>query len=139
MTRQKRGFIAMVIFILIVAASGYALAVSGNMRNPFTVVSEISNLVNSADGNAPTNGEFRVAQARANDGSAPSAPQGNFEARGSGEQTTIQWSQFGSVVFNLWFLAATAAFVMVADRILGFASKPLYRVMRRQRVRVAIL
>jgi hypothetical protein len=115
MSHQSRSLFGMLAFIIIVAVSGYALTASGNMRNPFEVISDIANITESGTGSTLSGGRLGMGEAR--EGSA--LQQGG----GPSEQTTIQWNQLGSVLFNLWFLAALSAFVMVVRRILSFVKK----------------
>ena len=141
----SRGLIGKILFILVVVACGYALVVSGNMRNPFNVLTEITSLTVFSEQGAPTDGEFAVDSTRpvgdmsTEDAGTP--PAGDFEGGSPDGQTSIQWSQVGGVLFNLWFLAAASVFVMLAGRPLRYLLKPLRRVMKRppQRRRVAVV
>lgn len=127
MLRQHslRRWIGIVVFIAVVAASGYALSASGNMRNPFTVFSELSSLTASGE-----QGGDRPAFDQAGSGETrPEPPSGGFRGEGGGEnQTTIQWSEIGGVLFNAWFIAAMSAVVMVVAPMVGFIIRQAKRV-----------
>ena len=115
----------MVVFVLMVAVSGYALAASGNMENPFTVLTEISTTLNTNGDATLRNVEFGGQETRRN-----ASPPSGFEQQGgerAGEQsTTIQWNMAGGVLFNLWFLAAVTALVMIVGQVWRFVS-PQFR------------
>ena len=140
----SRGFIGKLLFILVVVVCGYALAVSGNLRNPFTVLTEITNLTISGEQSAPPEGEFAAEDARPERDmsvdSADTPPAGDFVGGSPDNQTSIQWNEIGGVLFNLWFLAAASVFVMLVGRPLSLLLKPLRRAVkttpRRRRVEV---
>ena len=140
---SSRGFIGKLLFILVVVACGYALAVSGNLRNPFNALTEITSLVVSGEQSASPDGEFAAMGARPErdmsvDG-AGAPPADDFEGGGPDNQTSIQWSEIGGVLFNLWFIAAASAFVMLVGRPLSLLLKPQRRAVKatpRRRVEV---
>lgn len=124
--KQSRRLAGVIIFIIVVVISGFALAATGNMRNPFNVISEITGVANangmerpSGERGAPPSGSF----GRAERGGV----EGGMEGRGGGESAAIQWSRLGGVLFNLWVFAAAAAIVMVIGRPIGLLIKQLRR------------
>jgi hypothetical protein len=134
-TRSTRRVIGSIIFIIIVVISGVALAANGNLRNPFIVIPEISALVSGtasfpgAGGERPERGgEGRPAMGPS--GGERTRPEGRPEGlgeRGAVDDTAIQWSEFGGVLFNVWFIAAVTAVMMVVSYPLGFVVKRLRR------------
>ncbi len=99
--RKSINFAAIIIFLVLIAVSGGVLLAAGDFENPFSVFTQL--LPRSEDA-----GEDRESRAFA----APSGERAEGGV-GRGEQSDIQWSQIGSVLYNVWFMGAVAAFVMV--------------------------
>ncbi|HEX2905365.1 MAG TPA: hypothetical protein VHO69_00785 [Phototrophicaceae bacterium] len=134
-TRSTRRVIGSIIFIIIVVISGVALAANGNLSNPFTVIPEISALVSGTVGFPGAGGERPEGGGEGRPAMGPSGgertrPEGRpegFGERDGGNDTTIQWSAFGGVLFNVWFIAAVTAVIMIVSYPLGFVVKRLRR------------
>ncbi len=116
----KRKFskvIWIVIFIFIVGITGYVLSSTGNMRNPFSAFSALSQ----------TNGQGlqgdRGPEVAGETNRRPPDAAGNGEG-GSG-QASLAWSQIGGVLFNVWFLFATANVVIVVQPVMGYVKHRL--------------
>lgn len=122
--KQLRKRLGSIVFIIVVALSGMALAASGNLRNPLTAISEFTTLVGGSTstqggaGGAPS-GEMRGAP-----------PSGEMPA-GGGDASGIQWNQLGAVLYNLWVIAAASAIVMVVGPAVGWSIKGLGRATKR--------
>ena len=124
------GMFKKIAFIAIVAVSGYALTISGNMQNPFAVITDINNLIVSGEQRQPAEGQLPVERA---DGAQerPEPPEGAFEGGAPEAQTDIQWNRIGEVLFNAWFIIAGTALVMVISGPIRKLMQPL-----RQRVKM---
>ena len=160
-TRPVRGII---IFIIIVAISGYALAATNHFDNPFTEISDSMATGNLVDGQF---GSSAASLDTATDTTGTAKP--SFDAllaeessstntldtsaistddetvtlaadssvsekpldagdRGAGhDENSIQWSQIGGVLFDLWFLCAATVFVIIMQQIVGFMIRGLKR------------
>ncbi len=100
-----------VIFTLVVWITGYALSSTGNMRNPFSVFSALSQ-TNGQGSQGDSGPELAGGTNR-----RPPDAAGNGEG-GSG-QGSLAWSQIGGVLFNVWFLFAAANVVIVVQTVMG--------------------
>jgi hypothetical protein len=160
-TTPVRGIL---VFIVIVAISGYALAATNHFDNPFTEISDsvaMGNLVDgqfgadaaslntttSDTGTAKPSFDTLLAQDSSStntlDTSAIStddetvtlAADSTFAEKpldtGNGiaghDENSIQWSQIGDVLFDLWFLCAATVFVIIMQQIVGFMIRGLKR------------
>lgn len=116
--------IRIVIFMLIVGITGYALSSTGNVRNPFTVFSALTQA--SAQGPQVAGGtDRRPPDGAANGGERIGGPQGG----------SIAWSQIGGVLFNVWFLFAVAGLVIIFQTVMGYVKESLRP--RKRRVALA--
>lgn len=123
--RQLRKWIVSFVFIALIALSGYALSASGNLRNPLTAVLEFTSLVSgtSAAGGEQGAGSPPTGATR---GTPPSG-----EMQSGGEQSGIQWGQIGSVLYNLWVIAAVSAVMMLVGPVIGWNIKQFGRATKR--------
>lgn len=160
-TTPIRGII---LFIIAVAMSGYALAATNHFDNPFAEISDsvaMGNLVDgqfgssaaSLDTTTDTSGTAKPSfdQLLAQDSSSINtldtsvisagdqtvtlAADSTFAEKpvdagngGTGhDENSIQWSQIGDVLFDLWFLCAATVFVIVMQQIVVFMIRGLKR------------
>lgn len=134
--KLSRKWLVLIVCAALVALSGYALAANNQLSNPFTAVTEVTSLIsgNSAGGGGrdfggETNGSDR-----------PAPPSGDFaggENSGGGpgggqEGSGLQWSQLGSVLANLWYIAAATVVMAVIGPMIGWVIKHLRPQRRRQ-------
>lgn len=120
--RKRRWQIGILIFIALVIISGFALAQSGHMENPFQVFSMLG--VGNAEGRPERDFE-PAGEGQHQAGQPPTAPRSEaFGRHGSegdrGGGTTIAWSQIGDVLFDIWFICAVTAVVIVVSYPLGW-------------------
>lgn len=127
MTRKRsiRKYVGMILFILIVAVSGYALAASGNLSNPLSGVTQMATLLSGSTGSGgemgaggPPSGETR--------GTPPSGEMPSGGGQG-GDQSSFQWSQIGPVFYNIWVIAAASAVMMIVGPVIGWGIKQIKR------------
>ncbi len=132
-------------FIAIVVASGAALAQNGDLRNPFTVFAQITgNQLGRFEREGFERGErsegFQppeaAQQGTGTDGAAIAAPEGfrrgerpegggRGAGRGIDDAITLNWSAFAGVLFDVWFIAAAAAVIMLIGPLVGKLIKRL--------------
>ncbi len=126
--RQFRRIISIIVFILVVALSGYALSASGNLQNPLNAVTQMTQLLS---GSSAQNGAFG--------GGAPPAgvergtPPGGETSGGRGSEASsgLQWSRIGEVLYSAWVIAAVSALVMVVGPMIGWSIKQFQRGIKR--------
>jgi len=128
MTRRRKsnGLIGIVIFIAFVGLSGFALAATGQFSNPFGFLIQAQGRGEGRPPMGDANGGTRpVRSFNGGTGSTNTTPSGSTnvaqvppagEQGSGGEQASINWSQLGNVLFDLWFLCATTAVVIVAQK-----------------------
>jgi len=119
---KRKGLVAMLIFFVMLALSGAALAATGNLQNPLAALSMV------AEGEHRQRDEgFEPPQRTENTSGERSAFGGG---RGGGDENdSVNWSQFGQVLYNVWVLFAAAGVVML----IGLPLRPLRQRSRRQR------
>ncbi|MEO8610766.1 MAG: hypothetical protein ABI690_22905 [Chloroflexota bacterium] len=163
-TTPVRGIL---IFIVIVAISGYALVATKHFDSPFAEISDtvaMGNLIDGqfgADAASLTSSDTTVDTGTAkpsfdsllaqdtstvstvdgagigstSDSSITLTSSDTFSASaldaGNGaaghDENSIQWSQIGDVLFDLWFLCAATVFVIIMQQIVGFLIRGLKR------------
>ncbi len=101
---NRRKALWITIFVLLIGISGLGLAASGNFENP----------LGALIGGSGDRGEHRGAPP-----SGGQAPQGAGQRGEEGSDTSITWSAIGSVLYNVWFLFAAAAVVIVVQTVGG--------------------
>lgn len=103
---------AALIFIIVVAISGFALAANGNLDNPFQVITQLTaNTSGQGERTGPPSGEM----------GEPPAGMGE-----RGEQSdSFNWNAVTSLFSPLWFIMAASAVVMVIGRPIGLIIKKL--------------
>lgn len=121
---KRRSLFIKLAFVILVIIGGTLLASSGNLSNPFTVFSTL------ASGNLAEGGEGHERGTPPEGSQAPSdtsTPGAQFQggARGSSSEIALDWSAFAGVLFNLWFIAAAAAVIMVIGTPIGLGIKKL--------------
>ncbi len=158
-TTPVRGII---VFIIAVAISGYALAATNHFDNPFTEISDSVAMGNLVDGqfgsgtaslDTPTDttgtakpsfdallaqdsnstNTLDTSALNSDDDTVTLATDSSFSEkpfdardRGAGhDENSIQWSQIGDVLFDLWFLCAATVFVIIMQQIVGFTIRSL--------------
>ncbi|MCA0455130.1 MAG: hypothetical protein LCI00_14240 [Chloroflexi bacterium] len=104
---NRRKALWIILFVLIVGLSGFALAANGSFENPLAAF--IGGGQGGERGERPqmTGGE-----------TSERPPQGEMGERG-GEQGGFSLSQIGSVLYNVWYLFAIAAVVIVVQTLGG--------------------
>ena len=148
--QSQRGI---VIFLAVVLVSGGLLWSTGNMKNPFSVIPNIANLI--TNGYQPKGGNNNATQANAQAGkgtdntkpatgdkqpamAASATPAPAPKAGGGGkDNNTIQWNQFGNVLFNFWYLAATAATLILLGQLISLVATVSKKLRRSARPVVA--
>ena len=128
----NRKLIALV-FILAVIAGGVALKAANQLENPLAVVTQIQQF---SSGEQPGFGEG--AERRGPPGNSAltdgdedeqfERAERSFPAEGMGNgltSTSLTWSELDAVAFNLWFILATTAVVMVVGTPVGRLIKRL--------------
>lgn len=109
--RKSTNWRGIIIFLVLVGLTGYALASSGNLDNPFRIFTQAQG---RGEGTFPERPEGEASER----GEMPEGAE--FQGRGGEESASINWSSIGSVLFNLWYLAATTAVIIIIQRPLGF-------------------
>jgi hypothetical protein len=92
------------LFVMVLLATGSALAQSRDFDNPFTALSRIQLGGQFGGGDRNVNTDANTTQRQP-------PPSRNGGGRG-GDQDTWNWSAFRSVLFNVWFLLAAVAVVI---------------------------
>lgn len=124
-TTPIRGII---IFVVLVIISGIGLYASNNFDNPLSAVTGLFSLGagGGQERGARPDGDFA-------EGTRPErGGGGDFDERG-GENGSVNWSQFGEVLFNVWFISAVTAVLIVGQQTFSFFT----RWMRQRSPRVA--
>ena len=105
------------IFVLVVAQIGLMIEASGHMRDPFHVFTELRTL----------RLDFSVPGGISNQAPPSIAVQTPIAGVTFVDNTfgEIRWSEFRSVLFDWWFIAAVTAFVIVVGRPIGLLIKRL--------------
>ena len=128
-----------IVFILLVGLTGLGLAATGHLSNPFGFLSQgqgraegkppmgnnaggSTRGTTSANASAPTNAQF---------------PPNSGDRGEGGGQANINWSQIGDVAFNLWYLFATTAVIIVIQKGGGYLIRQIKQI--RQRTHPAAL
>ena len=119
--KKRKGLIAALVFLVLVIAGGVLLSTSGNWENPFASVLGEQHR-EGGEGAPPTRSE--------GSGESPAGraepPSDRPAMGGSNETIQIAWSQFGHVLYNLWFLFAASAVMMV----IGISIKSVRKYLR---------
>jgi len=116
--RKSTNWRGIIIFLVLVGLMGYALASSGNLDNPFRIFMQ-------AQGRGEGNFEARPEGEASERGEMPEG--GEFQGRGGEESVSINWSSIGGVLFNLWYLAATTAVIIIIQRPLRYLIARIWR------------
>lgn len=96
--QQSSKTLGIVIFIALVILSGSILAATGNFDNPFRIFTQTS-----SEGRPQFSREA---------GAERRVGERSFQGEMRG-QDSISWSNIGGVLFNVWFLFAVTAFIVV--------------------------
>lgn len=115
--RKSNGNWWIALFILLVVVSGYGLYQSGHLKNPFSVL--------GLRGFSDAGGTFVPRGGDAGNRAEPPRAGGGDVDRGG--QDGFVLSQLGDVLFNLWFICATTAVVIMVQKGVGFLISKLYR------------
>lgn len=116
---QHKGFIAVSVFLIVMIVSGMWLVSSGNWENPLSAF-RMFNQGSMPEGerSGPPEG-FQMGEEGSESGEQ-AMPQGG--GRG-GNQDSINWDQFGQVLYNVWFLFAAGGVVMIVGSAIGAIRK----------------
>ena len=147
-----RGFAAFIIFVAIVAVSGYALMAAGYIDDPFQNIAYMSSFGNGGEGgfeaprsnfdDATTSSDadaetsdaisindlmvsestFELPALESSDSNAAAEVEEVFPEFERGEQGGIDWSSIGDVVYDWWFIAATTVVFIVIQQVFKFSS-----------------
>ena len=115
--RKSTNILPIILFIALVVFAGFELAATGHLSNPFGFLTQSQG---HAGGPPMDRNNSSVAVVNSN---APSNAQ--FLSRGPDDggdssSISIDWSQITTVLFNLWYLCATTAVVIVVQKIAGY-------------------
>ena len=99
---NRRKALWITLFVLLIGLSGLGLAASGNFENPLSAFMSNSGGEGGQRGVPPT-------------GTQP--PQGTAQRGEGGDQSSISWSAIGGVLYNVWFLFAAAAVVIIVQTV----------------------
>ncbi|MBI1281412.1 MAG: hypothetical protein GC179_25015 [Anaerolineaceae bacterium] len=110
---RRKAFWIMV-FVVLVGLSGLGLASSGNFENP----------LGALIGGSGEGGQRGGPSAGA--GNQPPA-QGAGQRGEGGDQSSISWSAIGGVLYNVWYLFAAAAVVIIVQTVGGGLSQMIKR------------
>ena len=105
---NRRKALWITLFVILVGISGLGLAASGNMQNP------LGALMGGGEGDrrgGPPAGETNQNRSQ--------PPAGSFQRGEGGDQSSINWSGIGGVLYNVWFLFAMSAVVIVIQTVGG--------------------
>ncbi|MCA9908273.1 MAG: hypothetical protein KC519_06450 [Anaerolineae bacterium] len=121
--RKANGLIGILILLAVVVAGGVALAATGNLENPLRIFSTASG--GEGRGFRGGAGVEPPAQAEGTTFAAGQQRGAGFEGRGGGEggADAIQWSQIGSVLYDVWVILAVTTLVVIIGTPLGRAIK----------------
>ncbi len=100
---NRRKALWITLFILLIGISGLGLAASGNFENP------LGALIGSGGAGGERSGPPAGTQ----------PPQGAGQRGEGGSDSSISWSAIGGVLYNVWFLFAAAAVVIIVQTIGG--------------------
>ncbi len=124
MTRRGKtnGIIGILILLIIVIGGGVALAATGNLENPLRILSV------TGGGGEQFRGREGFAPQQQDGAATSGAGRGErLEGRGGGDSDSIQWSQIGSVLYDVWVIVAVTAVVVIAGPPIGRTIKRLRR------------
>lgn len=105
---NRRKALWIILFVILVGLGGVGLAASGNFENP------VSALIGSGG-----EGGQRGAPPSGTGEQRGAPPQGAGQQGEGGDQSSINWSSIGSVLYNVWFLFAASAVVIVLQTVGG--------------------
>jgi len=111
-TPRSSKYFGIAVFILLVTLSGSVLAATGNFNNPFWIFMQTTHQ--------------RDALITREAGEEPPVDSGSFQAEERGEGS-ISWSNIGGVLFNVWFLFAVTAVIIVIQYPLRLVMKFIRR------------
>jgi hypothetical protein len=119
--RKRKSTIPIIVFIAIVAITGVGLVATGHFSNPFGFLTQGDRGPDNFDNRSAGN-NFDQNRPAADNSTAPQFAQrgdgGGFDE--GGNTISINWSQAGNVVFDLWYIAATTAVVIIVQKVGGF-------------------
>jgi len=113
--RKLNGIIGILILLAVVAVGGVALAATGNLDNPlsvFTTSSGGGEQFRDREGIAPPEQQDGTATTVSESGARPAGREG-------GNSDSIQWSQIGSVLYDVWVIVAVTAVVVIIGTPIG--------------------
>lgn len=103
---KHKGLIAALVFFTMIVVGGVGLVASGNWENPFAVLTQSTSGGDMSERGAPPESTTTTE-------STTGASERAAMSEGSSGGIAISWSQLGNVLYNVWFLFAAAAVVMV--------------------------
>ena len=102
---NRRKALWIILFVVLVSIGGITLAATGHMENP------LGTLISGAKGGQ----QDRPPQGFTSQDSS-TRPQ---PSEMGGSQSSVDWSRIGGVLYNVWFLFAAAAVVVVVQTVGG--------------------
>ena len=114
--RKSTNVLPILLFIALVVFAGFGLAATGNLSNPFGFLTQSQG---HRDG-PPMNANNQVAANSNASSSAQFSARGPDDGGGDSSSISIDWSQITTVLFNLWYLCATTAVVIVLQKVGGY-------------------
>lgn len=106
---NRRKALWITVFVVLVSLSGFALAASGNFENPLAAF---------VGGGGREGGGQRGAPPQQSSDQTSTRPARGAGGEG-GDQSSFSISQIGSVLYNVWFLFAITAVVIVVQTVGG--------------------
>lgn len=108
----RKGLVASLIFFVLVGLGGIVLVTSNNWENPFSAVTALTSTAGGGElPDGDTAGERPEPPDRNEiaDGDMTEMP----DSGGDAEGISLTWSRIGGVLYNIWYLFAAAAFIMI--------------------------
>lgn len=137
-----RGFIAFIMFVVIVAATGYALVTAGYIDDPFQNLAYMSsfgsgnggfdNAIGPSDAEAAASNDVSINDLMASapafelpalDGSDSSTTDAALPQPAHREQGGMDWSSIGDVLYDWWFIAATTVVFIIVQFVFKFSTR----------------
>jgi hypothetical protein len=114
--RKSTNVLPIILFIALVVFAGIGLAATGHLSNPFGFLTQSQRHA----GGPPMSANNQVAANSNASGNAQFSARGTDDGGGDSSSISIDWSQITTVLFNLWYLCATTAVVIVVQKVGGY-------------------
>lgn len=117
------------IFIMIVGLTGLGLAATGHLSNPFGFLSQGQG---HAEGRPANSANLTTANQATGSQNASAPTNAQTPPGGGSNQASINWSQIGDVAFNLWYLFATTAVIIIVQKGGGYLIRHMKQIGQRK-------